>query len=242
MTLGLGSYGLGLLAGVLSTLSPCVLPIVPILIGSAVNAHRHAPLALAGGLALSYAIVGTALAWAGASLGIDATIFRDVGAAVLGLLGVVLMSSVLQQRFASLTAGISDAGNNLLARVQLDGLMGQFMVGLVLGLVWSPCVGPTLGAAIVLASQGTNLAQAGSMMAVFGVGAALPLVGLAYVSRSAMGRTRSKLIHAGKTGKILLGLVMVALAVLILTGTDKSMEAWLVEHSPVWLTQLTTRF
>lgn len=185
MTLGLGSYGLGLLAGVLSTLSPCVLPIVPVLIGSAVNAHRHAPLALAGGLALSYAIVGTALAWAGASLGIDTTIFRGVGAVVLGMLGVVLMSSALQQRFASLTAGIGNAGNNLLARVQLDGLTGQFVVGLVLGLVWSPCVGPTLGAAIVLASQGTNLAQAGSMMAVFGVGAALPLVVLAYVSRSA---------------------------------------------------------
>lgn len=77
MTLGLGSYGLGLLAGVLSTLSPCVLPIVPVLIGSAVNAHRHAPLALAGGLALSYAIVGTALAWAGAR---SASIQRSSGA------------------------------------------------------------------------------------------------------------------------------------------------------------------
>jgi len=242
MTLGLGSYGLGLLAGVLSTLSPCVLPIVPILIGSAVNAHRHAPLALAGGLALSYAMVGTALAWAGASLGIDTTLFRGVGAAVLGLLGVVLMSSALQQRFASLTAGLGDAGNHLLARVQLDGLTGRFVVGLVLGLVWSPCVGPTLGAAIVLASQGTSLAQAGLMMAVFGGGAALPLVVLAYVSRSAMGRTRSRLLHAGKAGKVLLGTIMVALAVLILTGADRPMEAWLVEYSPAWLTQLTTRF
>lgn len=242
MALGLGSYGFGLLAGVLSTLSPCVLPIVPILIGSAVNAHRHAPLALAAGLALSYAIVGTALAWAGASLGIDTSIFRGVGAALLGLLGLVLMSSVLQQRFASLTSGIGSAGNILLARVQLDGLIGQFVIGLVLGVVWSPCVGPTLGAAIVLASQGTNLAQSALMMAVFGVGAALPLVALAYVSRGAMGRTRSKLMHVGKTGKVLLGAVMVALAVLILTGADKPMEAWLVEHSPAWLTQLTTRF
>ncbi len=52
MDFGLGSYGLGLLAGVLSTLSPCVLPIVPILLGSATHAHPRAPLALAGGLAL----------------------------------------------------------------------------------------------------------------------------------------------------------------------------------------------
>ncbi|MDH0519507.1 cytochrome c biogenesis CcdA family protein [Achromobacter xylosoxidans] len=242
MTLGLGSYGFGLLAGVVSTLSPCVLPIVPILIGSAINSHRHGPLVLAAGLALSYAIVGTALVWAGASLGIDTTIFRGLGATVLGLLGVVLMFSALQQRFSSLTSGIGNAGNNLLSRIQLDGLPGQFVVGLVLGVVWSPCVGPTLGAAIVLASQGTNLAQAGSMMAVFGVGAALPLVALAYVSRTALGRTRSKLVQAGKVGKVLMGAVMLALAVLILTGADKLIEAWLVEHSPAWLTRLTTRF
>ena len=242
MTLGLGSYGFGLLAGGLSTLSPCVLPIAPILIAAALNAHRYAPLSLAAGLALSYAIVGTALAWAGASLGMDASIFRGVGAAVLGLLGVVLMSGALQQRFALLTAGIGNAGSNLLSRVQLDGLMGQFVVGLLLGLVWSPCVGPTLGAAIVMAGQGANLAQAASMMGVFGIGAALPLVALAFVSRSAMSRTRSKLLYAGKAGKTLLGAVMVALAVLILTGADKQMEAWLVDHSPGWLTKLTTRF
>ncbi|GGH49817.1 cytochrome C biogenesis protein CcdA [Comamonas phosphati] len=242
MMLGIGSYGLGLLAGLLSTLSPCVLPIVPILLGSAAAAHRQAPLALAAGLALSYAVVGSALAWAGVSLGLDTAVFRGVGAALLGLLGVVLISGALQQRFALLTSGIGNAGNNLLARIPLDGLAGQFAVGLVLGVVWSPCVGPTLGAAVVLASQGTNLVQAGFMMAVFGIGAALPLVALAYVSRSAMGRMRSGLMQAARTGKILLGTVMVALAVLILTGADRPMEAWLVEHSPAWLTHLTTQF
>ncbi len=242
MEFGIGSYAFGLIAGVLSTLSPCVLPIVPIVLGSASNAHRHAPLALAGGLALSYAIVGTSLAWAGASLGVDTSIFRDVGAVILGLLGLVLMSSALQQRFASLTAGIGNAGNSLIGRMYLDGLKGQFAIGLLLGLVWSPCVGPTLGAAILLASQGTQLAQSASLMAVFGIGAALPLVALAYVSRGAMDRVRGKLMNAGKTGKLLLGMVMVALSLMILTGIDKVLEAWLVEHSPAWLTQLTTRF
>lgn len=242
MDLGIGSYGLGLLAGLLSTLSPCVLPIVPILLGSALAAHRHAALALAAGLALSYAVVGTALAWAGATLGVDTSLFRGVGAAILGLLGVVLMSGALQQRFALLTAGIGNAGNGLLARIQPDGLTGQFAVGLVLGLVWSPCVGPTLGAAVVLAGQGKDLAQAGSMMAVFGLGAALPLVALAYVSRGAMGRMRSRLMHAGKAGRIFLGLVMLILAIQILSGADKPMETWLVDHSPDWLTHLTTQF
>lgn len=242
MEFGLGSYGFGLLAGLLSTLSPCVLPIIPILLGSAANAHPRAPLVLAGGLAISYALIGTALAWAGSMLGLDTSIFRNVGAAILGLLGVILMSAGMQQRLALATSGIGDAGNNVILRMKLDGLWGQFAIGLVLGVVWSPCVGPTLGAAVVLASQGTHLLQVGLLMGVFGIGAALPVVALAYVSRSAMMKMRGKLMQAGKTGKMILGLIMIALATMILSGADKPVESWLVDHSPSWLTKLTTRF
>ena len=242
MAFGLGAYGFGLLAGLLSTLSPCVLPIIPILLGSATNAHPRAPLTLAAGLALSYAIIGTGLAWAGSALELDTSLFRNVGAAILGLLGLVLISSNLQQRFASATSGIGNAGDKLISRMNLDGLWGQFAIGLVLGVVWSPCVGPTLGAAVVLASQGSQLPQVALLMGVFGLGAALPVVALAYVSRSAMLNMRGGLMQAGKAGKMVLGLAMVALALMILTGADKPIEAWLVDHSPSWLTQLTTRF
>lgn len=242
MEFGLGSYGFGFLAGVLSTLSPCVLPIIPILLGTATNAHPRAPLALACGLAISYALIGTSLAWAGAALDIDPAIFRSVGAGILGLLGIVLISTSLQQRFASATSGIGDAGNNLISRMNLDGLWGQFAIGLVLGVVWSPCVGPTLGAAVVLASQGAHLPQVALLMGIFGIGAALPVVGLAYIGRGAMLKMRGKLLQAGKTGKTAMGVVMIALAAMILSGADKPIESWLVDHSPAWLTQLTTRF
>lgn len=242
MEFGVGSYGFGFLAGLLSTLSPCVLPIIPILLGSATNAHPRAPLALAGGLALSYALIGTALAWAGSALGLDTSIFRDIGAAILGLLGLVLISGSLQQRFASATSSMGDAGNSLISRMRLDGLWGQFGIGLVLGVVWSPCVGPTLGAAVVLASQGSQLPQVALLMGIFGIGAAIPIVVLAYVSRGTMLKMRGKLMQAGKAGKIILGAIMIALSVLILTGADKPIETWLVDQSPAWLTQLTTRF
>ena len=242
MEFGLGSYGFGVLAGLLSTLSPCVLPILPILLASATNAHPRAPLALAGGLALSYAVIGTGLAWAGSALDLDASIFRDVGATVLGFLGLVLLSGRLQQSFASATSGIGDAGNNLLARMNPDGLWGQFAIGLVLGVVWSPCAGPTLGAAVVLASQGSHLPQVALLMGVFGVGAAFPVVALAYISRGAMAKMRSTLLQTGRTGKLILGVVMVGVAAMILSGADKPVETWLVEHSPSWLTELTTRF
>lgn len=240
--LGIGSYGFGFVAGLLSTLSPCILPIAPILLGSAASTHRHAPLALAGGLALSYAILGTTLTWAGASLGVDTLVFRDLGAVILGLFGAVLISGTLQERFATLTSGVGNAGNRFLSRLRLDGTAGQFVIGLVLGVVWSPCVGPTLGAAILLASQGSHLAQVAAVMAMFGLGATLPLVAIAYASRGAMDRMRTRLMNVGKAGKIVLGSLMIALSVMMLTGADKPVEAWLVTHSPDSLTHLTTRF
>lgn len=242
MEFGLGSYGIGLLAGLLTTLSPCVLPIIPILLGSAANAYRQAPLALAGGLAISYAIIGTALAWAGSALNWDTSIFRSAGAVLLGLLGLVLMSTSLQQRFATATSGIGNAGSQLLSRMALGGLWGQFAIGLVLGVVWTPCVGPTLGAAVLLASRGTHLPQVALLMGIFGLGAALPVVALAYVSRAAMLKMRRNLLQAGKTGKIILGAMMIVVAVMILSGLDQSIQGWLVNRSPAWLTQLTTRF
>ncbi len=242
MEFGVASYGFGLLAGTLSTLSPCVLPIIPILLATAVNAHPRAPLVLAGGLAISYALIGTSLAWAGASLGIDSAVFRNVGAAILGLFGLILMSASLQQRFASATSGPGAAGDKFMSRLRVDGLWGQFLIGLVLGVVWSPCVGPTLGAAVVLASQGSHLPQVALLMGMFGAGAALPVVALAYLSRSAIVRSRGSLMRTGKIGKTILGLTMVVIAAVVLAGVDKPLEAWVVDHSPMWLTTLTTRF
>lgn len=242
MTFGAGSYALGFVAGALSILSPCVLPLVPILLTSAAQAHARGPLALAAGLSLSFAIIGTTVAWAAANVGLDPAAFRIVGAVALAVIGLVLLSSGLQQRFASATSGFSDAGQGLLSRLRLDDLRGQFVIGLVLGVVWSPCVGPTLGAAVLLASQGSQLPQIALLMALFGLGAGVPLIVLGLISRSAMIRMRGNLLAAGKTGKMLLGIAMLVVAGLIFSGTDKTIQTWLVEHSPAWLTDLTTRY
>ena len=159
MNVGLGAYGLSFAAGGLSTLSPCVLPLLPILLGTALAAHRLGALALAAGLSLSFTLLGVAIASLGAGLGLDPSWLRDGAALLLMVFGAVLLSARLQQRFAVATSGLSGVGHGVLARVSLDGLSGQFVLGLLLGLVWSPCVGPTLGAAVTLASQGQSLAQ-----------------------------------------------------------------------------------
>ena len=164
MDFGPATYGLGFLAGALSTLSPCVLPLVPVLIGSAVNAHRRGPLALGAGLALSFTIVGMLLATLGAESGLDPSVLRTIGGIVLAAFGAILLIPKLQDLFARATGRLSDSGHRMLSRVTLDGLPGQFLVGVLLGVVWSPCVGPTLGAASTLASQGRDLGQIGALM------------------------------------------------------------------------------
>lgn len=240
MEFGLASYSLAFAAGSLSTLSPCVLPLVPILLATAVAAHRLGPYALAGGLALSFTVVGVFVASLGSALGLDQGVFRLIAAGLLIAFGVVLLSARLQERFAVATSGLSGAGNSMLARVSLDGLSGQFILGLLLGIVWSPCVGPTLGAAVTLASQGQSLGQVTLLMALFGIGAGAPLIALGLVSRGAMAKVRGKLLAAGKFGKQALGGVMLLLGLLILSGADKRFEAWVLQAAPDWLVRLTT--
>jgi cytochrome c-type biogenesis protein len=236
------NYGVSILAGLLSTLSPCVLPLVPILMGSAVATHRMGGVALAGGVALSFTLVGILIASVGASLGIDADLVRPLGAVVMVVLGAVLLSHRLQQRFAALASGPAGAGNALLARLSLDGLAGQFALGLLLGLVWTPCVGPTLGAAVTLASQRLDLPAVALQMAMFGLGASLPLLLIGSLSRAALPRTRTLLRVVSDRGRQLLGAMLVLLGVLILTRIDRNVEGWLVAISPSSLTTLTTRY
>src|SRR3984957_12637527 len=186
MTFGIGTYGIALLAGILTALSPCVLPLVPVLMGSAVTAHRFGPWALAAGVALSYTIAGVFLASVGASLGLDGETFRQTAAVLLVLFGLILLSARLQALFVRATAGLTGSGQGLLSRLTLDGVGGQFALGLLRGVVWSPCVGPMLGAATTLASQGRDLAQISLLMAVFGIGASVPMLLIGSLSRATM--------------------------------------------------------
>lgn len=240
--MGMTGIFFGFVAGLLSTLSPCVLPLLPLVLGAAVSAHRFGMLALSAGLVLSFVSVGLFLATIGFSIGLDGEVLRLGSAILLGLVGILLLSAALQQRFAILANGLGGAGNRLMARIVPTGLGGQFAIGLIMGAVWSPCVGPTLGAASVLASQGKDLGQVIAVMLAFGIGTAIPLIVVGSLSREALARWRGRMLGAGQTGKTVLGSGVLALSVLMLTGLDHRLEGILVGVSPAWLTELTTRF
>lgn len=240
--MGASVLGLGFLAGILSILSPCVLPVLPLVFAPAGAAHRCGPVALAAGLVISFVAIGLFVATIGFTVGLDGGVVRDVAALVLGLVGIVLVSGSLQRRFAIATGGFGNAASQFMDRFTPSGLGGQFSIGVLLGAVWSPCVGPTLGAASVLAAQGRDLASVAAVMIAFGLGAALPLLLVSRLSRQVLMRWRGRMMGVGKAGKILLGAASLAVSVLILTGFDRSLETMLVEASPAWLTALTTRF
>lgn len=235
-------FGFSFLAGVLSTLSPCVLPLIPVVLGAAVSQHRHGPVALAAGLAISFTVIGLFVATIGFSIGLDGGVFRGAAAVLMLVLGAILIVPAFQARVA-LAAG--PAGNWVEDRFggfSSIGLWGQFGVGILLGAVWSPCVGPTLGAASVLAAQGRDLVQVATTMVLFGVGAAAPLLILGMLSRETLMRWRGRIAGAGSGLKVALGILLFLTAAAILSGFDKALETALVNASPEWLTALTTQF
>lgn len=236
------SFIFAFLAGVLSLLSPCVLPLLPVILGTAVTEHRFGPAALAAGLAISFVAIGLFIATIGFGIGADAALFRKLAAGLLVAAGLVLMVPRLQVAFAGAAGPLSGWADQRFGGFQTSGLGGQFALGLLLGAVWSPCVGPTLGAASVLASQGKNLAQVTLVMTSFGVGAAVPLLMLGMVSRQTLLNMRGRLMSAGSAGKVILGALLLLVGISFLTGLDKHVEALLVDLSPDWLTELTTRY
>jgi len=240
--MAIGSLSLSFVAGGLSILSPCVLPILPLVLGAAASEQKWGPAALAAGLSVSFVAIGLFVATVGFSIGLDADVFRYVAATMMVAIGIVLVLPRLAAPLAMAGGPIANWADQRMDGLRASGLPGQFAIGFLLGAVWSPCVGPTLGAASLLAAQGRDLGEVAVVMLAFGAGAALPLLALGMLSREAMMRGRHLLVSAGKGLKAGLGAMFIAIGILVLTSLDKAVETALVDASPQWLTDLTTRF
>ena len=230
---------LGYVAGLLTLLNPCVLPVLPIILASSLQADRRGPLALAAGLSLSFVVAGMLVLVVGASVGIDQRMMTTAGAVLMLTFGTVLMVPGLGDRFASVTAGMAGRANSRMLDMEntgrMTGLSGQFVGGLLLGFVWSPCIGPTLGGAISLASQGQNLLQSTIIMTTFALGVSTIILLLGFGAREALSRRKSAMnLFAGKA-KTILGITFICVGVAILSGFDHWLEGQLLDILPVWL-------
>lgn len=240
--LSLPQLGLSLAAGSLTTLSPCVFPLLPLVLGGALQGHRAAPVALGLGMASSFALIGMLVGAVGPALGLDGDHVRVFGGWLLIALAAVMLVPALNERFTNLMLPIASGAQAASSRLSGASLASAFGLGAVLGLVWSPCSGPLLAGALTLVASEGGVARGGIVLGLFGLGAAIPLVAVAYASRSGFNRARGWVlgrIDAIKKGfAFLLGLM----GVLILSGGDKWLEARVNNLLPDGWLRLTTLF
>jgi len=231
---------LALLAGSLVAISPCVLPILPIIAGSAFSQNRFGPLALGSGLGLGFAGIGIALGLLGFAAGLDQDLLRTIGSLVMLTAALLLLVPALGDRFAVAAEGLVAPLANRTASFRAKGVGGQFLLGLLLSAMWAPCTGPVLGGAVALASQADTAPEAAATMAVFATGAMVPLIALAYLLRGRAKVMRAKLHQASGLGRRLLGIVLLGVGLFVLSGLDKTLEAAIVRALPESWVAFTT--
>jgi len=225
MSVTLPQLGLSLAAGSLTTLSPCVFPLLPLVLGGALQNNRLAPVALGIGMAASFAGIGMLVGAAGPALGLDGDHVRVAGAVLLIAFALVMLVPAWSERFTQWMAPLATGANAASSRLSGGSLTSALLLGAVLGLVWSPCSGPLLASALTLVASEGGVLRGGLILGVFGVGAAIPLVAVAYASRAGFNRARGWVLARIHRIKTVFAVVLGLMGVAILTGGDKWLEA-----------------
>lgn len=227
------------IAGLLTLINPCVLPVLPIVLVSALNANKAGPLALAAGMSLSFVVFGVLVTAFGASIGLTQDRLAEIGAVLMVLFGLVLIIPAFSQRFELATAGMAAGADARMHTIDSGSLRGQFLGGILLGTVWSPCIGPTLGGAIALASQGDSLGYVTLIMIAFALGVSTLIVGLGMGAREAI-RTRAQALRGLATrSKPIIGATFIVVGAMLFFQMHHVIEGWLLNVMPIWLQDLS---
>jgi len=226
-------------AGLLTLINPCVVPVLPIVIATALQASRMGPVVMAAGLSLSFVVLGVGVTAFGQALGLDLDTIAKAGAVLMVLFGLALLLPQAGAALQTATAGMAARADAQMDEVDRSGLRGQFLGGLLLGAVWSPCIGPTLGGAISLASQGESLGRATLIMIAFALGVSTLILGLAYGTRGAIGRYNAQLRRLAVTARPILGVTFMAVGLGLFFNVHHMIEAWLLGVLPAWLVDLS---
>ncbi|AXI47203.1 cytochrome C biogenesis protein CcdA [Sulfitobacter sp. SK012] len=227
------------LAGLLTLINPCVLPVLPIVLVSALNADRLGPVALAAGMSVSFVTFGVLVTAFGSSIGLTQDRLAQIGALLMIAFGVILFVPIFSSRFEMATAGVAAGADTQMRQMDASGLKGQFVGGLLLGAVWSPCIGPTLGGAIALASQGTNLGYVTLIMICFALGVSTLILGLGLGAREAIRSRAQKLRILAEKSKPILGATFIAVGLMLYFQFHHVIEAWALDVMPIWLQDLS---
>lgn len=229
---------LAYLAGLLTLINPCVLPVLPIVVASSLQTDARAPLALALGMGLSFVAVGTGISAIGPAFGLYPEDVTRIAALLMVGFGLVLVLPALGRRFSLASAGLAAAADARIARTP-RGIEAEFAGGALLGAVWSPCIGPTLGAAIALASTGESLGQAAAIMSAFAAGVATLILAAAYGLRGWLRRNMGRALALSARARPVMGWVFIAVGAALFLGLNHVLEAAALRVLPAWLVDLS---
>lgn len=221
---------LALAAGVLTILSPCVLPMLPILLGTtARGSSRARPLFVLGGFVSAFSALGMLLAFATSAANFTHETLRTAAIAALLVCGLMRiwprpyewLITRIGQPFQRITSSAAPAAPTN---------VGGFLLGLSLGAVWTPCAGPVLASILALVAQAQDLGWAAFLLVLYAIGAAVPMLAVAYAGQLATGRLRYFVLH-GQYLQQLFGALLVLTALAIYFQYDVLFSSWLLSST-----------
>ncbi len=210
--------GLAFLEGLALIVSPCILPVLPLVLAASVDGGKRRPYGIIIGFVIAFAIFAIAARKIVALLGIDLDIIKDVSLVLLALFGLVLLSSWLSNKFSAMTQGLANYGNRL-AGTGGSGLGSGIAIGALIGLVWTPCAGPILAAVLVQVIRQESDFAGNLVIVSFAIGAGVPMLIIALTGRKIMNKL-GFLTHHAEAVRRAFGVLILASVAFIASGVD----------------------
>ncbi len=207
---------LAFVEGVGLILSPCILPVLPIILSVGLEGGRARPYGVIFGFIATFCCFTLLSRQLILSFMIDSNVIRLISYYLLLLFGVVLFSSTLSKLFNQFTAGISNLGEKISQSFTTqNGFLSGVLLGGAIGLIWTPCAGPLLAAVVVQTIQGTTTTHGVVILGAFAVGAALPMLILTLVGRGIIGHLN---FLKRKTDLIRKAIGLIIIVTILVTG------------------------
>lgn len=227
----LASPALAFAAGLLTVAAPCVLPLLPVVLGAtAAGGPGARPVFIAAGFALSFTVLALAFGSVQHLLGLEPQTVRDAAALLLVAFGLSMLWPGAFQRLAMAMGGVLGRVAALGDRAG-PGWVGGLLVGASLGAVWTPCAGPVLATILTLVAAQTHWGASAGLLGLYALGAALPMLAIAYGGQWALARVRALAGHTHRLQQAL-GVVVAAVGLLTFLQYDTLVTVWLSGFYP----------
>ncbi len=217
------------LAGMATIFAPCILPILPVVLSAGVSGGKKRPLGIVVGLVGSFTFFTLSLSYLTKQFGLSPDALRIVAIVVLMLFGLVLVVPKFLVMFEIWSGRFMGASNGM--KKERNDFWGGILVGISLGLVWTPCVGPIVASVITLAATSTVSFASVFITAAYALGTSIPLLALIYGGQGIIKRVKVLTRYTSRIQQVF-GAIMILTSVGMLFGLDRTLQTVLLTKVP----------